>query len=134
MSEGQQGVSNRLLLLYYGFSAVFMLLDYVFDLNLRLTFLDDQPAWRLAWYTLCFACFALIWWRPEWAAWIGLAESLATMSFIILNTALRVVVVSDDMIESGRGAVSVNEILNFVITFGVIYIAYVRQVSLLRRR
>ena len=97
MNEGQQGRSNKLLLLYYAFTAVFMLLDYVFDFNLRLTFLDDQPAWRLAWYTLCFACFGLIWWRPEWAAWIGLAESLATMSFIILNTALRVVIVNDDI-------------------------------------
>ena len=134
MSEGEQGKSAKLLLWYYAFTAVFMLLDYGFDLNVRLTFLDDQPAWRFAWYLFCFASLGLMWWRPDWTVWIGLTESLLTMSFIIISTALRVLIVSDDMIETGRGLVTLRELLNFVITFTVIYIAYIRQVSLLRRR
>ena len=66
MSEGEQGKSAKLLLWYYAFTAVFMLLDYGFDLNVRLTFLDDQPAWRFAWYLFCFASLGLMWWRPDW--------------------------------------------------------------------
>jgi len=40
--------------------------------------------------------------------------------------ALRVTIVTDEMIESGRGAVTMSEIVNFVIASGATYIAYMR--------
>ncbi len=50
----------------------------------------------------------------------------------ILGTATRVMIVTDEMIETGHGFVSMREILNFVITFSVIYVGYARHVSVLR--
>ena len=134
MVDAKQDFSRRLLYLYYAGTAVFMLLDYVFDFNVRLTFLDDQPLWRLAWYMFCYACLGLMLWRPEWADYVGLVESLLTMSLIIIGTATRVMIVTDEMIETGHGFVSMREILNFVITFTVIYVGYIRHVSVLRGR
>ena len=45
---------------------------------------------------------------------------------LIISMALRVMIVSDEMIESGRGAVTVEEIVNFGLAAGASYIAFLR--------
>ena len=122
----------RILAAYYGATVVFMLLDYLLGINVRLASLQDWPAWRAYYYAFCLLCFALMIWRPAWRSWIGIAESLITMSLLIINMALRVVVVSDEMIESGRGFVSTAEIVNFLIASSVVYLAYMQQMQSLR--
>ena len=117
--------AETLLLAYYGATVVFMALDYLFGLNVRLTFLDAAPGWRFAYYLLCFLCFGLMLWKPGWRAWVSAGESLLTLSLIILSTALRVIIVSDDMIETGRGYLGVRELVNFVLSSTVVYASYV---------
>ena len=39
--------------------AVFLLLDYLVDFNVRLAFLDPWPAWRAVYYLFCFACVSV---------------------------------------------------------------------------
>lgn len=127
-------MSGKLLILYYASTVLFMLLDYALDVNVRLTFLDAYPWWRFAYYLVCFGCLALMLWRPHWRAYISAAESLLTLSLIILSTAARVVIVTDDMIEHGRGFVSIRELVNFVISATVVYISYIRNMQAIQRR
>ena len=35
---------------YYAATVLFVILDYLFDFNIRLMFLDPWPAWRAAYY------------------------------------------------------------------------------------
>jgi len=123
-----------LLVAYYASTAVFMLLDYALDINIRLTFLDALPGWRFAYYLLCFACLALIVWRPQWTAYVAATESLLTLSLIILSTAVRVVIVTDDMIEHGRGFVSTRELVNFMISATAVYISYLSNMRAIQNR
>lgn len=132
--QPQQPISSMLLLAYYASTAVFMLMDYALDVNIRLTFLDDFPLWRFAYYLLCFGCLALILWRPQWTAYVAAAESLLTLALIILSTAVRVVIVTDDMIEHGRGFVSTRELINFVISATAVYISYVINMRSIQQR
>ena len=118
---------TRFMLLYYAGTAIFMMLDYVLGINVRLTFLDPYPVWRMAYYGFCFVCLALMLWKPSWAAFIGIAESLLTMSLIVISTAARVLIVSDEMIESGRGFVTMPEMINVGIAFLVVYVGYMRN-------
>lgn len=124
--------SPRLLLLYYAGTALFMLLDYAFGINVRLTFLDPFPGWRMAYYGFCYLCLALLIWRPAWGALIGIAESLLTLSLIIISAAVRVLIVTDEMIDTGRGFVTMPEMVNFGLAFVVVYVSYTRNMTLVQ--
>lgn len=79
-------------------------------------FLSDSVELRLGWYALCCACFAVVVWKPRWATLVALVQSAASLSLLIVTTGLRVIVVTDAMIETGRDAVTVMEIVNFLLS------------------
>ena len=120
--------TTRLITVYYGATLLFMILDYLLDFNIRLIFLDAQPGWRMLYYSVCLGFFGLMLWRPGWSSYIAAAESLLTLSLLIISTATRVLVVTDEMIEEGRGFVTVNELLNFVIAGSISYFSLMRGV------
>ena len=103
-----------------------------FGINVRLAFLEPYPGWRLAYYLLCFLFLGLMLWRPAWSAFIGAAESMLTLSLLIISAALRVMIVNDEMIESGRGFVTYPELINFAIAFTVVYISYTRNMKIIQ--
>jgi hypothetical protein len=106
-----------------------MLLDYFLHINIRLVALDQAPAWRAIYYAFCLACLALMVWRPGWSGWVAATESLLTLSLLIINMALRVTMVTDAMIESGSGAVTMSEIVNFMLSSGAAYLAYLQNAA-----
>lgn len=119
---------TRLITGYYGATVLFVILDYLFDFNIRLIFLEDWPGWRGLYYGACLGFFGLMLWRPGLSNYIGAAESLLTLSLLIISMAMRVMIVTDEMIEEGRGFVTVRELLNFVIAGTVTYISLMRGV------
>ena len=119
-------LSNQVLKLYYAGTVLFLVLDYVFQVNVRLAFLDAWPAWRLAYYCACFGLLAAIIWRPAWAEVLGVIESLVTLIALILSMAVRVMFVTDGMIETGTGFVTTQEIVNFMIAGGVAWLSWHR--------
>ena len=119
-------LSNRILKLYYAGTAAFLVLDYVFQVNVRVAFLEAWPGWRLVYYCACFGLLAAIIWRPAWAEVLGVIESIVTLSALILSMAVRVMVVTDDMIETGTGFVTRQEIINFMLSGGIAWLAWHR--------
>ena len=53
-------LSAKMLRFYYVGTAVFLLLDYLFGINVRLASLDAFPGWRAIYYLVCFACLGLM--------------------------------------------------------------------------
>ena len=92
--------STRLVTGYYGATVIFIILDYLLDFNIRLSFLDAWPGWRALYYFVCLCLFGIMLWRPLWSRYIGAAESLLTLSLLIISTAARVMIVTDEMIEA----------------------------------
>ena len=127
MKSGTLSTPQRLLRFYYAATALFIILDYFLGINIRLASLEQFPGWRAAYYVFCFLILALMVWRPSWSSWLAAGESLVTLSLLIINMALRVIIVTDEMIESGRGAVTMSEIINFMIASGATYIAWMRH-------
>ena len=127
-------MSRNILVVYYAATALFVSLDYGFDINIRAAFLEHTPRLRLGFYLMLFACFALVIWRPQWSAVVGTVESLVTLVALIINMALRSMVVTDAMIESGSGFITMAEIVNFVIAGGAAYVSYVLGIRRLTSR
>jgi len=122
----------RILPWYYAATGLFLLLDYGLGINVRVAFLDEMPAARMAYYGICFACFALMTWRPGWATLIGTFESLATLVALILSMAIRVMVPNDAIFEENASFLSVQEIFNFIISGSVAYLAWLKGLQTLR--
>ncbi len=125
---------SRVLLLYYGATVAFLLLDFCLGFNVRVAFLQPYPEARLAYYGVCFVCLGLMLWRPAWTVLIGAFESIVTLSALIISMGMRTLLVSDLVLETGAGVITVPEIWNFLISGGVAYLAWVRGVNQLKGR
>lgn len=125
--------SRKILVLYYAATVIFLLLDFAFGFNIRLAFLEPHPAARIAYYGICFACLGLMLWRPHWTVLIGAFESLITLSALIIGMGMRTLLMTDRMLETGGGVVTMPEIVNFLISGAIAYVAWVRGINALRR-
>ncbi len=121
-------IARRLLFVYYAATLVFLLLDYVAGINVRLSFLEALPAARAGYYGVCFLCFALMIWRPAWTVLISAFEGLVTIVALTLAIGVRIFVISDEMIDTGRGFVTPQEIWNYLLSGGAAYIAWFRGI------
>ena len=75
----------RLIRGYYLGTPVFFIADYLFGVNVRVAFLDQWPAGKTAYYIFAFILGLIAWRRPEWTAKIGLLESGANVTLLILS-------------------------------------------------
>jgi len=123
---------NRPFALYYAATILFLLLDYVLGINLRVAFLEPYPTARLAYYAICFTCFAVILWRPAWASLVGGIESLVALVALTFSMMLRVMIVTDEMIDKGTGFVTSQEIFNYLIVGSIAYLSWSRSIRSLK--
>ena len=124
--------SSRILVLYYAATAVFVVLDFALDFNIRIAFLESMPMARVAYYGVCFTCLALMLWRPTWTVLISAFESLVTLSALIISMRMRVLLVTEGMLETGTGFITMPEIYNFMISGGIAYIAWAKGINHLK--
>jgi hypothetical protein len=125
------GMSTGILKGYYAATALFLLLDYGFGINIRVAFLDSLPGFRAAYYGILVVCAVLVFRRPAWAAAIGAVESSTVIIGLVLHMGVRAMIVTDDMLQSGSGVITVAEVVNFVIAGGFAYVTWHRSISAL---
>lgn len=130
---GDAGCVNRLHVLFYAATLVFLVLDYVFDINLRAAFLEPYEAARGFYYLFLFVCLALILRFPDKAVFVGTLESAITIAALIVSFWVRFLIPTDAMMESGRGIVTFQEVANFLISGLYGYFAYVSGIRQLNR-
>lgn len=124
----------RVLSWYYAATVLFLILDYGFGINVRVAFLDSMPLARLVYYGLCFGCLALILVRPALAPLVGAVESLVTLIALILSMGLRVMVPNDAIFAENADIVTVQEIINFLISGSMAYLSWVQGIRKLVKR
>ena len=126
----EQGVN--LLTGYYAATAGFLFLDVATGINIRLAFLDGMPGWRTAYYVFCFGCFgAMVAW-PAAQAIISVAESAVTLTALIISMMLRSMFIADLPVDGSYNAVTVEEVINFLISGGFAYYAYTQGMKQFR--
>ena len=126
--------TNRILVLYYGATAIFLMLDYAIGFNIRIAFLEPYPEARFAYYGVCFACLGLMLWRPAWTVLISAFESIVTLSALIIAMGMRTLLVTDRVLDTGSGLITMPEIYNFLIAGGIAYVAWAKGITNLKSR
>ena len=120
--------------IYYAATLIFVVLDYLFGVNVRVAFLDPWPLARLVYYLVCFGCLAVTLWRPGWAALTAAIESLTAIVALTLAMAIRIMIVTDEMIDHGTGFVTQEQIFNYVISGTVACFAWYQALNTLKSR
>ena len=124
----------RILPWYYAATVVFLLLDYAAGVNVRVAFLESLPGIRVTYYMFCFLCLALMIWRPTWATLITTLESLVTLVALILGMAVRVMIPNDAIFVENVSIVTYQEIINFLISGSMAYLAWTKGLKALQGR
>ncbi len=119
---------------YYAATAVFLLLDLFGGINIRIAFFENAPILKGIYYFACFALGGIMFWRPTLTTLLSVTESLVVVVALTLSMGMRVMTVSSGAIESGGSIVTMEEILNFVISGSIAYSAWVRGMQELRQR
>ena len=119
---------------YYLATAAFFLLDITADVNIRIAFFESSPALKWTYYAVCMGLAGLMFWRPALTTLLSVTESLVVVVALTLSMGMRVMTVSSGAIESGGSIVTMEEILNFVISGSIAYSAWVRGMQELRQR
>lgn len=122
-------VPRRIMQAYYAATVLFLLLDYVGGLNVRVAFLADAPGLRAAYYGFCVVCLGLMTWRPAWTAIVTAFESLVTLASLIIATGTRAILVTDAMLEGTESFISMAEIVNFLLSGSVAWLAWTRGLA-----
>ena len=122
------------LIFYYGATLLFLLLDVLFNISIRIAFLDSDTRFRMMYYAFCMICFLLMVWKPALTVLISAVESLVTLVALIVVMGLRVMVPTDQMIETGTGLVTMPEILNFMMAGSIAYIAWSQGLQALHKK
>ncbi len=132
--ESQMMNVARVLPWYYAATVLFLILDYALGINIRIAFLDAMPAARIGYYGVCFACLGLILFRPAWTTLIGTFESLVTLIALILGMGIRVMVPNDAIFAENASIVTVQEVINFMISGSMAYLSWVKGIKQLVNR
>ena len=115
-------LSRRVLVAYYASTALFVLLDFLVGLNLRLAFLDQYTGARLAYYVFCFGCFLAMWRLPRWTGVIAAVESMIALAALIIDFWTRIFAMPAIVIDGGQ-PLTFEEVANFMLSGGAAYIA-----------
>ncbi len=115
-------------------TAVFVLLDVTAGINIRIAFFENAPTLKWTYYLVCFGLAGFMLWRPMMTTLLSVVESLVVVVALTLTMGMRVMTVSSGALESGGSVVTMEEILNFVISGSIAYFAWVRGMQELRGR
>ena len=110
------------------------MLDFGAGFNMRIAFLEPFPAWRAAYYGVLFLCLVLMLWQPSLTVIVGAFESLVTLAALIISFGMRTMLVTDTMFRTGQGFVTMPEVLNFIVSGGIAYVAWMRGITELQAR
>ena len=79
------GVGHFVPKLYYAITPVFILLDYLWHINVRVAILDSEPMYKGLYYGFCIFCGIMVYIVPMYSAVVAFFESGIILGMTILG-------------------------------------------------
>jgi hypothetical protein len=118
-------VRNFIPKLYYAVTPLFILLDYVWHINVRVAVLDSEPLYKGLYYGFCILCGVAVYVVPRCSSVVALVESVIVFSMTVLSVFVpyvQVILQMDDILNAdfqNVGILSVPYIVNLVLAGGM---------------
>jgi hypothetical protein len=121
---------------YYWTTPIFLLLDLLFGIDIRVSAFIHHPSYKFLYYVFCFACMALMVWKPGLSAAVGLFESSINIVILCSGMMLSVYLAGDLIVEGTEGysGVTVQRVINFILSGGICLSSFYRCVSVSSQR
>jgi hypothetical protein len=78
-------IGNLIPKLYYTITPAFILLDYIWGINVRVAILDNAPLYKGLYYGFCIICGIIIYLVPRSSSFIALIESAIIIMLTIVG-------------------------------------------------
>jgi len=127
---------HRFLQLYYLATPIFVIIDIVWGVNIRVPFLDYCPLLKYTYYTVVFACGIYTYKYPGKADIVGLLESNINTGILILGFMLTYYNLASNILESMtfENPFTIKAVINFSLSGFILLISSYRNSWLLSMR
>ncbi len=116
---------------YFYITPLFILLDYILGLNVRVSALDSAPTYKNLYYGFCILCGIGAFIVPGYSAIVALFESSINIMMIVVGVFLpyvRNVLYADDILNADfkaiEAAIKVEPIVNLVIVGSCVILTF----------
>ena len=126
------GAGNFVPKLYYAITPIFILLDYLWHINVRVAILDTEPLYKGLYYGFCIFCGVAVYLMPRYSSVVAVFESAIIIVMTILGVFIqyaRTISQMDDVLNTDFetiGLVGPEHVVNLVL-IGVIAIFTFRK-------
>ena len=124
------GVRNFVPKLYYAITPVFILLDYVCHINVRVAILDSEPLYKGLYYGFCVLCGVLVYIIPGYSSIVAFFESGIILGMTILGIFIpyvRAISQMDDILNTDIQTISIvgpPHVVNLVLAVGIAFYTF----------
>ena len=123
--------------LYFYITPLFILLDYIFGINVRVSALDAMPTYKIIYYGFCVLCGICMFIIPRYSAVVALFESTINLIMLIVGFFLQymqtVTSLMDDVTGSDFNAVesslTFESITNFAIVGSCLLLTFHKSIN-----
>lgn len=129
------GVGNFVPKLYYTITPVFILLDYIWHINVRVAILDSEPLYKGLYYGFCIFCGVLVYIIPKCSAIVAFFESGIIFAMTVLGIFIpyaRAISQMDDVLNADIQTISIvspPQVVNLVLAVGIAFYTFRRSVD-----
>ena len=124
---------------YFYITPLFILLDYILGLNIRVSALDSAPVYKNLYYGFCVLCGIGTFIIPQYSALVALSESTINFMMIVVGIFLPYVqniLYVDDILNADfkavEAAITVESIANLVIVGSCVILTFRTSGQLIR--
>ena len=124
---------------YFYITPLYILLDYILGLNIRVSALDSAPAYKNLYYGFCILCGIGAFIAPGYSALVALSESTINFMMIVVGIFLpyvQNVLYADDILNADfkavEAAITVESIANLVIVGSCVILTFRTSGQLIR--
>lgn len=126
---------------YFYITPLFIVIDYLWGFNFRISALDSEPTYKYLYYGFCILCGVLIYIFPNYSAIAGLFESSINIMLLILNIYLpyirTITELMDNALEADFNALyeslTIDPVINLFISVSCIVLTFRASIDRISR-
>ena len=130
------GYRNSIARLYFYITPLFILLDYLLGVNVRVSALDSWPVYKNLYYGFCILCGVCMYFVPRYSAVVALFESIINFGMIVFSIFMPYIqnmIYAEDILNADFKAmeesINAQSIVNLVIVGSCVILTFRKSVE-----
>jgi len=130
------GYRNSIARWYFYITPLFILLDYIWGVNVRVSALDSIPVYKNLYYGFCILCGVCMYFVPRYSAIVTLFESIINFAMIVFSIFMPYIqnmIYAEDILNADFKAmeesINAQSIVNLVIVGSFVVLTFQKSIQ-----